>query len=538
MPNIKELLTAKEGENFEFKEAKNSFEFDELARYACALSNSGGGYVVFGITDKRPRKVVGTRAFAQPERTRYSLIDKLHINVDFEVLFDENQRRVLVFRIPARPVGVAVQFEKDGIAWWRVGDSLVRMPDEVRRKIYAEGGHDFSSDICQYAKLTDLDTNAIEVFREMWFKKSQNANLKTLSNKQLLTDCEAISDDGVTYAALVLFGKHSSLSKFLPCAELIYEYRQQETAGPADARMEFREAFFNIYNRLWELINVRNSMHHYQEGFFVGDIARFNERATREAILNAVTHRNYQQPGSIFIIQYLDRLVISSPGGFLPGVTPENCHNRQATRNRRIAEILAKSGLVERAGQGMDFIYTTGIREGKGLPTWEGTDDYEVKMTMNGIVLDDNLMLAMRKISDDTLATFTTQDFMTIDAILREQSIPKEFHKNARKLAELGVVEKTGRNQYIPARKIYIAKGKAGVHTRKKGLDKETNKALLLKHIQLQGEAGGKMAEFMQVLPMLSREHIKYLIQELKKEGKIKTHGSYKGSKWFLCKPI
>lgn len=69
-----ELLNAKEGENVEFKEAKNSYEFDNLAKYACAVSFLGGGRIVFGITDKRPRKVVGSLAFEQPERTRTSTI--------------------------------------------------------------------------------------------------------------------------------------------------------------------------------------------------------------------------------------------------------------------------------------------------------------------------------------------------------------------------------------------------------------------------------------------------------------------------------
>lgn len=534
MLSIKELLEAKEGENYEFKEAKNTFEFDELARYSSALANEGGGCVVLGITDKRPRRIVGTNAFAQPERTRHGLIANLHINIDFDVLADEEQHRVLVFRIPSRPVGVAVQYEKDGIAWWRVGDSLVRMPDDVRRRIYAEGGHDFSGDVCQGATLADLDAKSIEVFRGMWFRKSQNANLKTLSVEQLLRDSEAVTDEGVTYAALVLFGKHSSLSKYLPCSEIIYEYRQQETAGPADARTEFREPFFSIYNSIWELVNARNSMHHYQEGFFVGDIARFNERATREAILNAVTHRNYQQPGSIFVIQHLDRLIISSPGGFLPGVTPENCHNRQATRNRRIAEILAKSGLVERAGQGMDFIYATGIREGKGLPIWNGTDDYEVKLTLNGLVLDDNLLLAMSRISDETMSSFSTQDFMVLDAVLRGHPLSKAFHANTKRLVDFGIIERIGQNRYLPSRKYYASKGKAGIHTRKRGLDKETNKALLLKHIKMQGEEGGKMSEFLQVLPMLSRDQIKRLIMELKNEGEICMTGDGKLAKWFL----
>jgi len=158
---IAELLNAKESENVEFKEAKSSYEFDNLAKYACAVSNLGGGRVVFVITDKRPRKVVGSQAFEQPERTRNGLIDRLHINVEFTELSDEAGHRVLVFIVPSRPIGQVVQNSKDGIAWWRIGDSLVPMPDEVRRRIYEEGGHDFSADICPGATLADLDKDVI-----------------------------------------------------------------------------------------------------------------------------------------------------------------------------------------------------------------------------------------------------------------------------------------------------------------------------------------------------------------------------------------
>ena len=85
---IEEILTAKEGENFEFKMAENRFSYTELQKYACAISNEGGGKIVFGITDKRPRQIHGSKAFDQPERTRKGLIDSLRINVDFEVFND------------------------------------------------------------------------------------------------------------------------------------------------------------------------------------------------------------------------------------------------------------------------------------------------------------------------------------------------------------------------------------------------------------------------------------------------------------------
>ena len=84
---IDDLLNAKEGEHYQFKEAKRRFDSDEATQICCALANCGGGMLVLGITDKRPRKVVGSEAFDQPERTRKGLIDKLKVMVDFQILF-------------------------------------------------------------------------------------------------------------------------------------------------------------------------------------------------------------------------------------------------------------------------------------------------------------------------------------------------------------------------------------------------------------------------------------------------------------------
>ena len=96
---LEDILNAKEGEHFQFKEAKRRFDSGEAARCCCALANCGGGKLVFGITDKRPRKVVGSKAFDQPERTRKGLIDKLKVMVDFQLLYDQSGNRVLVFDV-------------------------------------------------------------------------------------------------------------------------------------------------------------------------------------------------------------------------------------------------------------------------------------------------------------------------------------------------------------------------------------------------------------------------------------------------------
>ena len=527
---LEELLNAKEGEHYQFKEAKNRFDYGEAARCCCALANCGGGKLVFGITDKRPRKVVGSNAFEQPERTRMGLIEKLKVMVDFQILYS-NEKRVLVFDVASRPLGLPVQI--DGVAWWYEGDSLIPMPEEIRRKIYEEIGFDFSGKVCLSASIADLDEAAIEAFRSKWIEKSGNHRLASLSCEQLLRDSEAIIDEGVTYAALILFGKKAALKRFLPQAEIIFEYRSSNASGPASQREEFRAGFFSCFNRLWELVNLRNDTQHYQEGFFIFDIPTFNESAVREAILNAVSHRNYQLAGSVFIRQYPDKLSIESPGGLPSGITLENILDRQVPRNRRIAEILALCGLVERSGQGMNIIFETSVKEAKQLPDFTGTDGSLVCLTLNGLIIDKKMLSLINKIGNDRLASLSTADFLAINALYYQRPLDESLRPRLKYLTDLGIVEHAGRNKYVLARSLYSAAGKTGVHTRIIGLDRETNKELLLKHMRENGAEGTQFRELQQVLPGQNRGQIQVLLRALRKENRAYCVGKTSGARWF-----
>ena len=528
---IKELLNAKEGEEYQFKEAKRRFDSVEATHICCALANCGGGKLVFGITDKRPRQVVGSAAFDQPERTRKGLIDKLKVMVDFQILYDEAGKRVLVFDVASRPMGLPVQV--DGVAWWYEGDSLIPMPEEIRRRIYEETGFDFSGSLCSKAKITDLDTNAVEAFREKWIEKSGNKRLANLTVDQLLRDCEAMTDDGLTYAALILFGKKEALGRYLPQSEIIFEYRSSNASGPANQREEFRIGFFACFNRLWELVNLRNDIQHYQEGFFIFDIPTFNERVVREAILNAVSHRNYQLAGSVFIRQYPEKLVIESPGGLPIGISLDNILDRQIPRNRRIAEILSLCGLVERSGQGMNIIYETSIKEAKPLPDFTGTDDSFVSLTLNGLVIDKQMLSVINKIGSERLEKLTTTDFLTVNALYHEMPLDSHMQERLKHLTEIGIVEHIGRNKYVLARSLYSAVGKSGIHTRIVGLDRDTNKELLLKHMREKGADGAPLKELQQVLPGLNRGQIQVLLRELRSNGRAYCIGNTNAARWF-----
>lgn len=56
-----------EDERLEFKEAKNQYDTTKLMKYCVALANERGGYFILGVTDKRPRQIVGSQAFPTPE---------------------------------------------------------------------------------------------------------------------------------------------------------------------------------------------------------------------------------------------------------------------------------------------------------------------------------------------------------------------------------------------------------------------------------------------------------------------------------------
>jgi ATP-dependent DNA helicase RecG len=519
-----------ENEHLEFKEAKNNFHFETLLKYCCALANERGGRIILGVSDKQPRKVVGTSAFKSPERTITGLIERLHLRIDMEEVAHPDGR-VLVFHVPSRPLGVAIQV--NGAYWMRSGENLVPMLPDMLKRIFAETGFDFSNEICEKATIYDLDPAAIEEFRRRWIKKAGNKSLENLAQSQLLSDAELVRDEKITYAALVLMGKRQSLATLFSNAEVIFEYRSSESFIHHQQREEFREGFFLFYDKLWNLINSRNDLQHYQDGLFIWDIATFNEAVIREAILNALCHRDYRLAGSIFIRQFPDAIEIVSPGGFPEGITIDNLLYQQSPRNRRIAETLARCGLVERSGQGFDRIFTTCIRETKPLPDFAKTDYYHVYLTLKGTIQDPAFLRFLEKIGSEIQRSFYVDDFLVLDYLRAGKSIPDILKYRLPKLMESGVIERIGRGRgirYVLSKNFYEFTGRKGSYTRRRGLDRETNKELLFKHLHHYKK--GSLDEFHQVLPNLSRHQIYSLLKSLKNEKRIKFIGAKRDGHW------
>ncbi|MBK8015060.1 MAG: putative DNA binding domain-containing protein [Deltaproteobacteria bacterium] len=526
-------MAAPEDEHLEFKEANQRFDFELLVKYGCAFANEGGGRIILGVSDQRPRRVVGSQAFEDLQRTKLGLIERLRLRVEaWELQHEEG--RVLVFAVPSRPVGVPIEY--NGAYWMRGGESLVPMTSDQLKRIFDEAQPDFSAEVCPGAALVDLDPKAIAEFRRRWAAKAKRDDLANVSDERLLRDAELLVDGGTTYAALVLFGEHRALGKSLAQSEIIFEYRSQEASISSQQRKEFRAGFFSWFDELWRLIDSRNDLYSYQEGLFRYDLPAFNEAAVREALLNAVSHRDYRLAGSIFVKQFPAKLQVTSPGGFPPGVTAENIVFKQAPRNRRIAEALGRCGLIERSGQGADRMFGAAIREGKLPPSFSGTDAYQVAITLHGKVQDESFLVFLERLTQERQATLHIDDLLVLDAIHRQLDISDNLKERIPPLVELGALERVGRGRgvrHLLAPRYYKAIGKPGAYTRKRGLDRDTNKALLLKHVKSTGSEGCPLGDLLEVLPGLSRAQVQTLLREMTRDGIVHPIGLTRAGRWF-----
>lgn len=534
--DIEKLLRVVEGTVAEFKEAKRRYDFDVLADYCVAIANEGGGNIVLGVSDGRPRTVVGTEAFSEPGRTEAGLYDRLGQRVRIEEV-EYKTKRLLIVHVPARAPGSA--WNHKGVYLMRAGDALVPMTDEVLQAIHAETARDFSAEPCSGASLSDLDGRAVQEFKRRWARRDRNPRIEQWSDREVLRNAELLRESKLTNAAIILFGSRDALARHIPQAEVVFEYRASEAAGPAQDRAEFREGLFNYHDALWEHVNRRNDVQSYQDGLFRVEVPTFDEAVIREAILNAMCHRDYRSTASVFVKQYPRRLEVSSPGGFPPGVTPENVLDEQNPRNRRLAEALSKCGLIERAGQGINLMFERSVRQSKPLPDFKGTGPREVRVTLSGNVTNPAFLRFFERLDADRLASFDTRDLLVLDYLQRDTAVPPDLRNRIPRLVELGVVEAIGKGrgtQYLLSSRFYAAIGQRGTYTKRRGLDREHNKALLLKHLKEQAGDGCPMSELQQVIPAKSQDQLKKLLYELRDEGKVGLKGQRRWAKWYYVR--
>lgn len=508
--------------------------------YVTALCNEKGGTMVIGMHDSYPHKVIGTKqcenAIGQLESNIYR---DTCIRTDIYELY-EDDKRVLVIDVPARPKGRVFKFED--VALMRVGEELKPMSDEVYLSIIQEQEPDFSEQFCEGVTIDDLDKEAIDILKDKYAKKQKNPSFRSLDNYQALSDLSLVFNGKVTNAAVILLGKQQIINRIYPQAKVSIEYRTSESNIHFDAREFFDGPYYLMIDRLWAAINSRNGSVPVRNGIYKDyDIPLFNEDVIREALNNAIAHRSYGIQGEIVVKQYPTKMIFVNPGGFPHGVTIENILYVQSTpRNRLLADVLSKTGLVERSGQGVDNIYLDTLSEGKPAPDYSKTDDFCVTLILSSKIEDAAFSQYINSIQD-TLpddAKLTVYDVLTLNTIRQTKNRQMLDKKVVANLLKAGYIEQRGKTSgtyYILGKDYYEMAGKLPEYS--KLTDWDENQVLSMVASFLKKNKSAKMGDFANLFSgHLSRKQIRVYIEKLVDSGMLSYEGEGKMRTYSLSK--
>jgi predicted HTH transcriptional regulator len=304
-----------EHQRLEFKEAKNQFDNRKLYEYCVAMANEGGGYLLLGIEDPPPRKVVGTKAFNDPVAMAEKLFGAVGFRVDIEEVAHPDGR-VLVFHIPSRPRGTAYHLE--GKYLMRSGQTLVPMSEDQLRRIFAEGEPDWLEehsqtglDAQQVVEL--LDTQTFFELLKLPYPTERTGVIERLIQERLVDEAEgalAIRRLG----ALLLAKRLKDFPDLARKAARVVVY-----TGPS--KLETRldqiggKGYAVGFQGLVEFVMAQLPQNEVIEDALRKEVKLVPEIVIRELVANALIHQDLTIGGtSVMIEVYSNRVEISNPG--------------------------------------------------------------------------------------------------------------------------------------------------------------------------------------------------------------------------------
>jgi ATP-dependent DNA helicase RecG len=353
------LLVPTETERLEFKEAKEKYGRTNLLEYCTALANEGGGYIVLGVTDKRPRKVVGSLAWSTAKELntiKAYIVEQLKFRVEATEL-QHPDGRVLVFEVPPRPVGQPLAFK--GTYLMRAGEDLVGMTADVLKSILAEDKQEWFSQPAQSDVSPDdviklLDTQSYFDLLKIPYPTSRDAVLERLQSQYLIKS--TVQGWTITNLAAILLAK--KLDAFSPALArkaprvVIYEgiNKLQTREDKTDNR-----GYAVGFDGLVDFVHSAAPQNRFIEEVVREEVKMFPKQALRELIANALVHQDFLVTGtSVMIEMYSDRIEISNPG--IPSIKVERFIDEYRSRNEQLADIMRRFGICEEKGSGIDKV--------------------------------------------------------------------------------------------------------------------------------------------------------------------------------------
>ncbi len=373
--NITALLSRGRGPMIEFMAEPDAAK---LAEVIVAFANSVGGTIIVGL-DEAGRVSADAVADLEPALTRaLRLCDPPLMAPDLPEWQSEEAPGGQVATITVKPTSYRLSVQGQGV-FVRSGALNVRLADDqVEQGARARRTQSYEDDVLPGATLVDFDEEVLTEYQRNRVKRGPRG--ESFTRTELLRDAGAIDPSGApTVAGLLLFGKHPH--HFLPQAGVVLVRFPgtsiREAAGSTERynrRVEIVGPAARLVERTWEVLFAEIRHQPHVKGLERREVYDYPAEAVREALVNAICHRDYSVPGQrIEIRLFDDHIEIMSPGG-LPGhITLENILEEHYSRNPRLVRGLFYWGYIEELGQGVDIIYDTLRRDHHPAPVFRDT---------------------------------------------------------------------------------------------------------------------------------------------------------------------
>jgi ATP-dependent DNA helicase RecG len=346
-----------------------------------------------------------------------------------------------------------------------------------------------------------------------------------------------------TIAGLLMLGTEELLRQYIPAYEVAFQVLQG-----TDVKVNefFRKPLLETFEQIELLFNVRVEEEEVQIGLFRVPVPNYDRRAFREALVNALVHRDFCRLGAVHVRLDSDGLTISNPGGFVDGVTLDNILVAAPhSRNPLLADIIKRIGLAERTGRGIDRIYEGMLRYGRPEPDYALSNLYLVNLFMANVAADREF-LRMVVEQHDKLGEPLVEPLIVLCRLRDERrlttsELAPSLQKSEvqtriilEKLIETGLIEAHGSGRgrsYTLSAKVYRQTGQKAAYVRQAGFDAIQQEQMVLKFIQAHG--GIKREEAM-TLCRLNKDQAYRLLKKLTNTGVIRFEGKGKGGRYVL----
>ncbi|PIV21171.1 MAG: ATPase [Deltaproteobacteria bacterium CG03_land_8_20_14_0_80_45_14] len=540
-------ILEKESLTVEFKSDQKRLSDRDLVATVVCLANTDGGEIYLGV--EKDAVVTGLHHEHQNPTGLTALIGNrtnppLSVRVEILEMLGKRVAKIIV------PKSKRIVSTSDGVLQRRrlMADGTPQCvpfyPHEFIQRESDLGLLDYSALPVAESTPKDLDPLERQRLRQMIERYGGDRTLLALNDEELDGALGFIRKEAgsqiVSVAGLLMLGRESPIRERLPTHEVAFQVLEGTQVKVNDF---YRTPLLRTFGRIMDQFEARVEEDEIQVGLFRVPIPTLDKRSFREAFVNALTHRDYTQLGSVYVRMDSEGLSISNPGGFVEGVSISNLLVVEPKpRNPLLADAIKRIGLAERTGRGVDLIYQGLLRYGRPEPDYSRSDSTTVIVRLAtaeadipflrlileeekraGIPIQIESLIVLARLRKERRLDLPT----LANALQREESSARALLE---RLVEAGLVEaygiKKGRTYTLSAR-VYRELGQSFDYIRQAGFNLIQQEQMVLQYAQKHGRITRKETV---ELCRVSEDQASRILRKLDGKGKLKLIGKGRGA--------